>query len=395
MKKLVLLFAVGTLALAGCQKNPSVVDVPSGKAAQLTVTLTKSAPSTKATDPGTPNEGKINKVDIFVFNSTGDLDAYDQFDSYDSENKPTVDCTTGPGKIVYCVINGEWSKSTLASSIGNVDALKALVFSLNKNCSFSGETPSTLDNFEMVGSNTKDFVPGGNTISVIVSRAVARVRLQKITRNFSSSALDGTLQVKDVYISNAVGSYGLDGTVKSGADNTWYNKYAYDATTPHVPYPGYVNFDAGMNLWLHDTPASPVSIAQGASAEAEIASVFYVMPNQVAYNAADGGTGSWAPRRTKLVIEVEYTPVGGTAKTYYYSIPICEQETYPELDSAKADTYKGLNANVSYDITELVLTRLGSTNPDEPVVAANVEVKIAVLPWDIYPLETESGKYVI
>ena len=392
MKKIVLFFTVTAVVFASCQKNPSGAGIPEDKTAQLTVTLTKTMPSTKATDGGTENESKINKVDIFVFNSTGDLDAYEQFSSYDSANKPTVDCTTGPGKIVYCVVNGEWSESVLASSIGNVDALKALVFSLNKNCTFSGETPSALDNFEMIGYNSKDFVPGANTISVNVGRVVARVRLQKITRNFSSSALNGTLSIKDIYISNAVGSYGLDGTLKDGADNIWYNKYVYDNVTPHEPYPGYVNFDASMNLWLRKTPTSAVSIAQGASVDSQIASIFYVMPNHVAYDATDGGV-TWAPRRTKLIVEVGYTPTGGTERTYYYSIPICEQDTYPEITDVAS--YNGLNANVTYDITELVLTRLGSTNPDEPVIAADVEVEINILPWDIYPLETESGKYVI
>lgn len=395
--KRIFLFLIGTVAavLAGCNKTPGVGDVPAGKSAQLTITLTKSAVSTKATEAGTENEGKINTVDVFVFNSTGDLDAYDQFDfsstPYSATNKPNLDCTTGSGKIVYCLVNGEWTKSHLASTISTEANLKALVFSLDKNCT-SGATPA-LSNFEMVGSNTKDFTPGANTISVSVKRAVARVRLQKITRKFSSSALaDGQLKIKDIYISNAVGAYGLDGTVKSGADNTWYNKYAYDNTTPHTPYPGYININAAMNLWLHND-IEDVTIAQNASATTAIASTFYVMPNQVAYDAADGGTGAWAPRRTKLVIEVEYTPVGGTAKTYYYTIPICEQDTYPEITDNT--TYKGLNANVTYDITELELTRLGSTNPDEPVVAADVEVTLKVLPWDIYPLETETGKYVI
>ena len=395
MKKILFVIGAASMVLAACNKTPGAENVPVGKSAQLTITLTKSAPSTKAeTEAGTDDESKINKIDIFVFNSTGDLDAYDQFNSYVPTDKPKVDCTTGPGKVVYCIVNGEWLKSDLASTISTEADLKARVFSLNKNCSFSGETPSARDNFEMVGYNTKDFVPGANDISVSVKRAVARVRLQKITRKFSSSALaDGELKVKDIYMSNVVGSYGLDGTVKSGADNLWYNKYAYDNTTPHVPYPGYINIDAGMNLWLHNTPATPVTIAQNASATDAIASVFYVMPNQAAYDSVDGGTAAWAPRRTKLVIEVEYTPVGGTAKTYYYTIPVCEQDTYPEITTAAS--YKGLNANVTYNITELELTRLGSTNPDEPVVAADVTVTIEVLPWDIYNLETTSGKYVI
>lgn len=389
--KTFLLLGAALMSMLACNKNNSAPEVPSGKSAVLTITLKKGNVSTKGTENGTDNENKINTLDVFVFNSTGDLDAFDRFVGYDATSestKPVINCTTGAGKIVYVLVNGQWTRDYLAANIGNADALKALVFELDKN---RGE--SALDNFEMIGHNSKDFTPGANTISVTVSRVVARVRLKKITRNFSSSALNGKLEVVDVYMSNVVGSYGLGGDdpVMDAADNIWWNKYAYEAD--HEPYPGYISIDAAMNQWLHKTPATPQEIASNASID-NLDYVFYVMPNQVAYNAADGGT-EWAPRRTKLVVEVRYTPVGGTAKTYYYPIPICEQETYPELAAEKADTYNGLNANTSYDITELELTRLGSTNPDEPVVAADVTLTIEVAPWDIYPLETESGKYVI
>ena len=389
MKKILFysLVALAALSAVACNKNANEPDVPSGKSAQLTITLKKGAVATKAeTEAGSTNENKMNTLDVFVFNSTGDFDAFDRFTSYDSANKPVINCTTGAGKIVYVVVNGQWTRDYLAANIGNEDALKALVFELDKN-----KGDSALDNFEMVGHASKDFTPGANTISVTVSRVVARVRLKKITRKFSSSALNGELKVVDVYMSNVVGSYGLDGTVKNAADNIWWNKYAYEAA--HEPYPGYISVDAAMNQWLHKTPATPQVIASNASIE-DLDYVFYVMPNQVAYNTADGGD-EWAPRRTKLIIEVQYTPIGGTAKTYYYTIPICEQDTYPELAAEDADSYKGLNANTSYDITELELTRLGSTNPDEPVVAADVTLEITVAPWDIYPLETETGKYVI
>lgn len=393
MKKLFIFLSVALAGLTACNKlNDAGSDVPSGKPAQLSISLKKSAISTKASEAGTANESKINTVDIFVFNSTGDLDAYDQYDftanAYSESNKPTIGCTTGPGKIVYAVVNGQWTKEYLAAHIDTEDALKALVFELDKNIK-SG----ALNNFQMVGHNSKDFTPGANVISVTVSRAVARVRLKKITRQFSSSAQNGELKVVDVYMSNAVGSYGLDGTVKCAADNIWWNKFAYDAN--HVPT-GYIAIDAAMDSWLHKTPATPQTIASDSSVETPDY-VFYVMPNQVPYDAEDGGT-AWTPRRTKLVIQVEYTPTGGTARTYYYAIPIVEQNTYPAIDptiAADVASYKGLNANVSYDINDLVLTRLGSQNPDEPVQAADVEVTIDVAPWDIYPLETESGKYVI
>ena len=401
MKKLFLFVGMALMALTGCNKNGTTPDIPIGKSAQLVLTLKKAMPGTKAeTEAGTEAENKINTIDLFVFNSTGDLDAYDQY-AYPNDdgeygdpvgqgyNKPTLDCTTGPGKIIYAIVNGPWAKSELAAGIGNVSALQAKVFELSQN--MKSGTPVTLDNFQMIGNTTKDFAPGPNTASVTVSRTVARVRLAKITRNFASSALTGELKVTKVYMSNVVGSYGLDGTTKNAASNIWWNKYAYDNTTPHEPYPGYIAFDTAMNPWLYND-VEDYTIAQGAS-DSEHAYVFYVMPNQVPYNAADGGTGEWAPRRTKLVVECLYTPEGGTAKTYYYTIPICEQDTYPDITDA--ESYAGLNANTSYDITDLVLTKLGSTNPDEPVVSATVELTLQVAPWDIYPLETETGKYVI
>ena len=402
MKKFFVFTGIALMTLAGCNKNGTTPDVPEGKSAQLVLTLKKAAaPETKATTAGTDAENKINTVDLFVFNSTGDLDAYDQY-TYPNDhgeygvpvgegfNKPVLDCTTGAGKIVYAIVNGPWTKASLAAEVGNKAILEAKVLQLVENKSSTG----TLNNFQMVGSTTKDFAPGANTANVTVRRSVARVRLGKITRNFSRSALTGELKITKLYMSNVVGRELVDGTAQCAAADVWFNKYLYDNTTPHEPYPGYISIsssDPDARPWLYDD-REDVTIAQGASIS-DLGYVFYVMPNQCAVDAPDGGTGDWAPRRTKLVIECEYTPVGGTAKTYYYAIPICEQDTYPEITDASS--YEGLKANTTYDITELVLTKLGSTNPDEPVVSAQVELTLEVAPWDIYPLETEDGKYVI
>jgi hypothetical protein len=128
------------------------------------------------------------------------------------------------------------------------------------------------------------------------------------------------------------------------------------------------------------------------------------MPNNVPFAAATGGDGEWSPRHTKLVIETEYQ-----GKTYYYAIPIVEivapdgaaWSAYPILPpddanyAAQAAAYKGLRANRSFEIEELVLTRLGSTNPDEPVMAADVTLTVSVNDWELVTMETEGGKYVI
>ena len=130
------------------------------------------------------------------------------------------------------------------------------------------------------------------------------------------------------------------------------------------------------------------------------------MPNDVAWGydndsnpatpAIFGPVGgdTWSPRHTKLVIETEYA-----GKTYYYAIPIAGNGsglTYKKLGSAEDDgtAYAGIKANYSYQIEELVLTRLGSTNPDEPTVESNVNFNITVQNWNVVLLGAE-GVYEI
>ena len=67
---------------------------------------------------------------------------------------------------------------------------------------------------------------------------------------------------------------------------------------------------------------------------------------------------------TRIVIETTL----GTSK-YYYPINL------PEM----AD-------NKSYEIEEVVLTRPGSDNPDEPVSFADATFSINVIDWTVVPL---------
>ena len=383
MKRCFLLCTCLAACLCACQKSPSA-QTPSGRSAHVTFTLTKaSGPETRGTTADSADESAVNSLDAFVFNATGDLDAYGHYDAYDESAKPTLECTTGPGKRCYIVVNAQWNEATLKAQIATESDLNALVFTLESN-GHAGP-PVTLDHFEMLGNVEKDFVPGANDVSVSVSRVVARVKLGKITRDFSSEALNGEFKVKNLYMSNVVGSYGLDGTVRSGSGHSWYNVYA----------DGSVALNAALNPWLNKALTAPVSIAEGSSATDGVASTFYVMPNDVDFDAPVGGD-AWSPRHTKLVVETEYA-----GRTYYYAIPIVEMSPYPKLDEddpGYADqraSFKGLKPNCSYEIGELVLTRLGSTNPDEPVMAAEVNFTISVADWDLVTLETENGKYVI
>ena len=403
MKKFFLLAALAATAAAACTKNGSEAEPPSGRA-EVGFTISSAAIGATRAAPVPADEALVNTVDAFVFNATGDLDAYGHYTGTDfttTEGVTTLNddqklsCATGPGKKIWIVINGNDGNVTngYASGIKNETDLKSQVFLLTQNA--KGATP-TLDNFQMIGSAAATFVPGNNSVSVEVSRLVARVWIKKITKNFTSAAQNAALTIKNIYMSNVVGSVRYDGTCKTAANDTWFNKYAYDAK--HSPYATHVAVDAAENLWLNANLSPAVTIAEDASSTA-VASTFYVMPNNVAWGTGStfGPTGgdTWSPRHTKLVVETEYE---GT--TYYYSLPIADNGTngYP-IGKAGDDgsTFHGLKANYSYEIEELVLTRLGSTNPDEPVVPAMANFNLSVKGWatQLMAMDTETGQYII
>lgn len=402
MKKFFILAAMAATAAAACTKNGSGPDIPSGRA-EVGFTISSAGIGETRAAPVEADETRVNTVDAFVFNATGDLDAYGHYTGEDFTTSGAVttlhddkklSCTTGAGKKVWIVINGNAGNVTggYASGIKNESDLKSQVFLLTQNV--TGETPA-LQNFQMIGSNTATFTPGNNSVNVEVSRVVARVWIKKIKKDFTSAAQNGPLTIKNIYMSNVVGSFQYDGTCKKAADDLWFNKYAFDAN--HTPYSTYVEIDQAEDLWLNRNLSPAVAINEDASKTTEIESTFYVMPNDVAWGTSGvfgpiGGT-AWSPRHTRLIIETEYA-----GQVYYYGIPIAENGTngYP-IGKAGDDgsNYQGLKANYSYEIDELVLTRLGSTSPDEPVIPAMVNFNITVKTWTTQFIATETGKYVI
>jgi len=404
MKKFFFFAALAAVLTTACNKNGSFTGIPD-RTAEVSFSLSTAALGTRAA-PVEADEVRVNTVDAFVFNETGDLDAYGHFTGEDFTTDATtqvtslkdgkkLSCTTGSGKKIWIVINGNDANVTNGYSGGVTTeaSLKSQVFLLTQNARTTGNT-LTLDNFQMIGSATAALHPGDNTVSVEVSRPVARVWIKKITKDFTSPAQAGALTVKNIYMSNVVGSCLYDGTTQIGANNLWFNKYDNGAAGPSVA------IDQEGNPWLNRGLSPAVSIAEGASKTTEIESTFYVMPNNVPWGtgtpAVFGPTGgaAWSPRHTRLVIETEYA---GT--TYYYGIPIADNGTkgYPiGKDGDDGSTYSGLNANYSYEIDELVLTRLGSTSPDEPVIPSMVNFSITVAGWTTKLLTAgDAQKYVI
>ena len=313
MKKSIFAFAAALAALVACNKNEATPMQPQNQESLVPCELTVGicGAMTKATAVTTENEAKVNNLQIFVFRGD-DLDAYA---SVDNAKELTLSCTAGE-RVVYALVN-----APDYSAVPGKAALLAKVSELSAN---------DLDNFEMVGSKNVT-LPQTGTVSIDVNRIASRVVLKKITRNFTSAALQALdFTVDAIYLVNAAGntSYGL-----TAAPATWYN----------------VAENKGeLATLLVDTPSAP--IAQGQAYDT--AHTFYAYPNDLAVNT------------TRIVIGTTL----GTSK-YYYPINL------PEMA-----------ANKSYEIAEVVLTRPGSDNPDEPVSFADATFSINVIDWTVVPV---------
>ena len=316
MKKSIFAFAAALAALVACNKNEATPMQPQNQESlvpcELTVGICGSM--TKATAVTKENEAKVNNLQVFVFRGD-DLDAYA---SVDNAMELTLSCTAGE-RVVYALVN-----APDYSAVPGKAALLAKVSELSAN---------SLTNFEMVGSKTVT-LPQSEKVSIDVNRIASRVVLKKVTRNFTSAALQSLdFTVDAIYIINVAGNTSYD---LKAAPATWYNVAKFQSNDK-------------VNSLLHDSVNK--SVDNGASYPTQHA--FYSYPN----DATD--------KTTRLVIE---TTLGETK--YYYPINL------PAMES-----------NKSYEIAEVTITRPGSDDPDVPVSFEDATFSINVIDWTVVPVE--------
>ena len=313
MKKSIFAFAAALAALVACNKNDVAPMQPQNQESLVPCELTVGicGAMTKATAVSADNEAKVNNLQVFVFRGD-DLDAYA---SVDNAQELTLSCTAGD-RVVYAFVN-----APDYSAVPGKAALLAKVSELSAN---------SLSNFEMVGSKSVT-LPQSEKVSIDVNRIASRVVLKKITRSFTSDALQAlNFKVDAIYLINVAGNTSYD---LSAAPAKWYNVAE--------------NKNELASL-LYDAPASLITNGQSYST----AHTFYAYPNDLATNT------------TRLVIE---TTLGETK--YYYPINL-----------------PAMSANKSYEIAEVVITRPGSDNPDEPVSFADATFSINVVDWTVVPV---------
>ena len=357
MKKssLLLSAAAALVALAACNKTEAVVSVPEGTRADVVVSI--AGAGTKATTSDTANEAKVSNLQVFIFRG----DAVDAYGSADDKTSITLSATTGE-RTVYALVN-----CPSMASVSSLAALQATLSSLGLKA--EGEyVNKDGDHFEMVGSLVHTIIASDATdgINVPVDRLAARVKIDKITRDFSrvsgeSSALAqldaSKFKIVKMYLGSAVDNakYGAytSGSHKVGApaSYTWYNSILNgDGSALATGFP-----------LVYDKLATAATLAEDASYETSHS--FYCYPNPTTEDGASA-------KVTRLVIECE---IDGD----YY--------TYPILLST------GVLNNHSYQINELVITRLGNPSngddnidegEDDPVTALSIPFGITVQDWE-------------
>lgn len=351
------LFAVAAIAaLVACNKQapdagirPAVPET--SDAATLTAKIV-SPFNTKATVADEESEAKVNAIDVFVFRTVSGGSVVDGYKRIEEFQDVVVPCTKGQRKI-YAIVNSDKDLSGVSTEA----ELCAIVSDLKNN-----HSADALTNFVMMG--TKDVeITSATTVEIAVDRLAARVWVKKITKNFSAAGLqDSEFKIVRMYLTNVVNQINLGRDfVPDATEAYWYNMMQYDETAEKVSEKDKFILRTGCAGIVPGTRTEPGSV------DLAVENAMYAYPNPTQSDNLEGSTGMytgpeggpWSIRPTRLVIEATLD-----GQLYYYPI------TLPSLEY-----------NKSYEISNLVITRPGSDDPDMPVVGFDVPFHITVNDW--------------
>lgn len=332
------LFPLIVVALAAIACNRE--DVPASsqqalqenaKKASLKINLEGTSSATKA-DIQTADEASVKSLQVFVFNG----DMIDVYGKIENASSLTLDATVG-ARTVWAVVN-----APDLSAVKTMSALKASVSAFTDNGAAS---------FVMAGSVAVTLSASSN-VTVPVSRLASRIVIGKVTRNFSSAGLAALSGEKFTLVR----AYMIDVPAQQKYDRSM------TAFTSWIASPLGDNQIAVSNALLCKAPSSETHIAQSGSYSWNAALYSYPNPTQ------EDGTDALV---TRIVLECQ---IDGA----FY--------TYPVLLSG------GVGSNKSYEIKELVLTRLGNPSngdnvndegEDAPITSVEIPFGVSVTDWEL------------
>lgn len=274
---------------------------------------------TKSTKITESDETAIKNVQLFVFDSAGDIESYK---SVSDTSELNADVTAGKKNI--CVFVNAPNLNTVAN-MSDFDNISSLL------------TDNSEKSFVMSGRDTCTIVKE-TTVTIDVKRLVSKVRINKITTAFTSATLAAeSFTIDSIYVVNVASDAGY---FTDAVPSSWLNQRAWktSAADPLLAekISGVVLKNNSSHVQEHD---------------------FYVYPNPT---DDDNSDLLWSPRHTRLVVQATLK-----GKTVYYPM------TLPILEKNKC-----------YTISELTITRPGSSSPDEPVSIQTCKFKINILDWD-------------
>ena len=330
-----------------CEQGMDVPENGNGEPCKLILSI---IPQTKATglNHGIQSEDNIvNKLEIFVFRGDGDdagyLDTYKKLegDELISLSGIEIKSTTGK-KIIYAIANSH--KDSWEGVVTIEDFEKEMAF-LQK---------EKLKDFTMVG-NVEATLQLTTSVTFSISRYVARVHLSSVKTDFAGTPYEGTsLKNVKIYLVNVYGD-------KSYAINE--NSSSSLVLNRRMAVGQDVN-NCAMGGLLYDEIVSDITDTPYATQH-----YFYCYENMI---ESEGDAMGY----TRLVIQGDLN-----GNTYYYPINI-NREGFGYSDT---NGHYGVKRNTSYKL-DVIISRPGSTDPDEILEYGTLTTNLNVLDWVTVPV---------
>ena len=293
------------------------------------------------------NENKINRLDLFVFDATGNL--VKRLPLTDVQGSPTKDYqhkkleseqlkrSEITGNTLYLVANLD-----NISDITTLDELKAAT--INKAATFNPKAKQTSFVMDAKMEETKQIVNGTIHIQFQLKRALAKIRLN-VQDDKGNAVLPKDYACQLIHYA-ADGSILAEGT---STDNALNKDAAASSkvTAPAVTQDNKAVFYSYANSWIDKTK------------------------NPYAEEPIN------AEKQTYILLKAKYN-----GKDYFYKVPVnkrlYESNDAAIIDWAKYEPLYRLDRNTIYDVTAKV-DREGGSDPEHP---AELKVLPTVLPWE-------------
>lgn len=370
MKKYLLI----TLCLlaAACTQNPSAEtaeNTNNAPAGMLLVNLDVPGDTATKVIGSETKESQINSLQIFVFKKISTSDPslnVRETDKWSSDGNPSMALNTYVGsKKVWALVNAP------RLAFANEKELLEHYSRLEEN-SATGLVMAGQADVEVGEYNATASVGSITPLAITVIRLGARISVRNVNVDFTGTSLEGcTLDIKELYVLNAVNSVRLDGTCRTaselGSSANWYNLEAWNDGTP----------EAAKRI-LGERGDIKISVGPTTGTQ-DLNRHFYVYPN-VSTAANDNTDATASARLTRLVL---HGYIRGAARRNTGDNAAHADESYYCFDIPKSSNGATLERNHTYNIESITITMPGGTSdaPGNRPKFGKVNATVTVGAW--------------